>query len=223
MKRFSLLLSISILFSAQAVLAQPMVGRQQSNTMEIAPQKSQQSQRNIEPRITSQPSQRILVIPKASRDFVGEWGGHLQVDNVIGRISPPEESVVSLAFGQNNGDVFMRTTAFGNPLSHIVDTKAKVQNPRKVVLELEGIEMGNNPPLRHVEHMSLALISKDEMDCLKYVDFYLPGNSTPIASVDYHGRLKIIGDQERRALETEVLEQGEVPQSRIECHRNFGE
>src|SRR6266446_4317718 len=130
MKRFSLLLSISILSSARAVLAQPMVGRQQSNTMEIAPQKSQQSQRNIEPKITSQPSQRILVIPKASRDFVGEWGGHLQVDNVIGRISPPEESVVSLAFGQNNGDVFMRTTAFGNPLSHIVDTKAKVQNPR---------------------------------------------------------------------------------------------
>ncbi len=201
--------------------AQSLIQRQQgSNSLEIAPPVHRRQP--TAPPIVSAPSQHVLVIPSASHDFLGEWGGHLRLENVVGEIDPPDSSIVSLAFGDQGGDVFMRTTAFANPTAQIVDTTAKVVTPRKVTLKLEGMEFSNDPPLRHVERLSLALVNKDTMDCLKYVDFYRPGDSEPIASADYHGTLRLIGDVERHQLEREVEEHGEIPQSTIESRRSFG-
>jgi hypothetical protein len=168
------------------------------------------------------PAQNVLVIPKASTDFVGEWGGHVALTHATAGLSGQREAIVSLAFGVRNGEVFMQTTAFAGPNSRIVSTTARVVNPRRIEIKLEGIEYAFRPPLRHVEELYLALTRKNTIDCLKFVDFYASGARTPLISMDYHGTLHPLTPAQREALRREVAAQGEVPQIKIESSRRFG-
>ena len=168
-----------------------------------------------------QPGQNVLVIPRASRDFVGEWGGHLRLTRVLGMSPASHDSIVSLAFGESNGTVFMQTTAFASRSSQIVKTSADVVNPRTIKLRLKGLEMTFRPPIIHKEELHLALTGKNRMNCLKYVDFYLPDSERPIASMAYEGDLHILSPEERRDLTEQVLRKGQVPQQQIESSRRF--
>ncbi len=168
------------------------------------------------------PGQNVLVIPRASRDFVGEWGGHLRLTRVLGEVPAANDAIVSLAFGESKGVVFMQTTAFAGRSSQIVKTSADVVNPKTIKLRLKGLEMSFNPPIVHKEELHLALTGKDTMNCLKYVDFYVSGRDTPIASMAYEGNLHILTEPERRALRDQVLNRGQLPQKTIEGSRRFG-
>ena len=132
------------------------------------------------------------------------------------------DSIVSLAFGESNGSVFMQTTAFASRSSHILKTSADVVNPKTVKLKLRGLEMAYDPPILHKEELHLALTGKDTMNCLKYVDFYAPGQDTPIASMAYEGNLHLLSPEERRELQDQVLRRGQIPQKQIEGSRSFG-
>ncbi len=169
-----------------------------------------------------QPGQNVLVIPRASRDFVGEWGGHLRLTRVLGMSPASHDSIVSLAFGENNGTVFMQTTAFASRSSQIIKTSADVVNPKTINLKLKGLEMAFRPPIVHKEELHLALTGKNTMNCLKYVDFYQPDSDVPIASMAYEGDLHILSPEERRALTEQVLRKGQIPQQQIESSRRFG-
>jgi|SRR5579875_1103815 len=168
------------------------------------------------------PAQNVLEIPKASTDFVGEWGGHVALEHATASFPGRRDAIVSLAFGVRNGEVFMQTTAFAGPNSRIVSTTARVVNPRRIEIKLEGLEYAFHPPLRHVEELHLALTRKNTIDCLKFVDFYASGARTPLISMDYHGTLHPLTPAQREALRREVTAQGEVPQDTIESSRRFG-
>lgn len=199
------------------------IGHQGSSTLELPPLSGKQEQSIPQaPPVPMQPSQNVLVIPRASRDFVGEWGGHLHLTRVLGGVPAMPDSIVSLAFGESNGSVFMQTTAFASRSSRILKTSADVVNPKTVKLKLRGLEMAYDPPILHKEELHLALTGKDTMNCLKYVDFYTPGQDTPIASMAYEGNLHLLSPQERRDLQAQVLSRGQVPQKQIEGSRSFG-
>jgi hypothetical protein len=218
----ALALALALLAAASGAPAQ-QIGNQGSGTLELPP--ATRNQLEIQPKAPAVPmqGQNVLVIPRASRDFVGEWGGYLRLTRRVGDDAPASgDSIVSLAFGESNGDVFMQTTAFAGRSSHIVSTNAEVVNPRSIKLKLKGLEMAFNPPLIHKEELHLALTGKNTLNCLKYVDFYEPGNSVPIASLDYEGDLHLLNDEERRELEAQVLEKGQIPQKQIESSRRFG-
>ncbi|MGO9056730.1 MAG: hypothetical protein ACLQU2_04995 [Candidatus Binataceae bacterium] len=199
------------------------IGRQGASTLELPPISGKQRQTIPQaPAVPMQPGQNVLVIPRASRDFVGEWGGHLRLTRVLGGVGAAHDSIVGLAFGESNGNVFLQTTAFASRSSQILKTSADVVNPKTVKLKLKGLEMAFNPPILHKEELHLALTGKNTMNCLKYVDFYGPDSSTPIASMAYEGNLHLLSDQERRELEAQVLSKGQVPQKQIEGSRRFG-
>jgi hypothetical protein len=174
------------------------------------------------PALPRQSGGNVLVIPRASRDFVGEWGGHLHLTRALGIVPASPDSIVSLAFGETKRTVFMQTTAFARRSSQIVKTSAEVINPRMIELKLKGLEMNFNPPIVHKEELHLALTAKKTISCLKYVDFYEPGRELPIASMAYEGKLHLLTAEERRALTEQVLEKGQVPQKKIESSRSFG-
>lgn len=225
MKSWLPVICLALLAPAGAGLAQtPTLPRQGGGTLEIAPQPQPNLQQNVpqaQPTPRFEPSQSVLIIPQASREFIGEWGGKLQVRNVAGNINPPPTTIVSLLFGETDGAVYMRTTAFASPNSNILQTSAEVVNPRRVKLELKGLEIQYQPPVRHFETLTLALVGHDQMDCIKNVDLYVPGNPNPVASVHYHGTLHLLSEQERHELEREVVESGAVPQRTIEERRRF--
>src|SRR5712692_4726038 len=110
------ILALSLLILPALALAQqdvPMIEHQKSNspgTLVLPQQHSQAPPPGALPPVTLQPGQTTLTIPQASHDFIGEWGGYLQLDNVLGDINAPDEAIVGLAFGEENGTVFMRTT-----------------------------------------------------------------------------------------------------------------
>ena len=164
----------------------------------------------------------MLVIPRASRDFVGEWGGHLRLTRVLGTTPASDDSIVSLAFGESNGTVFMQTTAFAGRSSQIVDTSADVVNPKTIKVKLKGLEMAFSPPIVHKEELHLALTGKNTINCLKYVDFFQAGSDVPIVSMAYEGDLHVLSAEERRALTEQVLKKGQIPQKQIEGSRSFG-
>ena len=116
----------------------------------------------------------------------------------------------------------MQTTAFAGRSSQILKTSADVVNPKTVKLKLRGLEMAFNPPILHKEELHLALTGKDTMNCLKYVDFYAPGQVTPIASMAYEGNLHLLSPEESRQLQAQVLRKGQIPQRQIEGSRSFG-
>jgi hypothetical protein len=198
------------------------IGRQRSgsSTLEI-PQRSQAMPQKGASQ-PMQPGRNVLVIPRASRDFVGEWGGHLSLTRSVGIVPASRDSIVSLAFGETGGTVFMQTTAFASRSSQIVKTSADVVNPRTIRLKLRGLEMAFRPPIIHKEELHLALTAKSTITCLKYVDFYEPGRKVPIASMAYEGKLHLLTPEERRALTQQVLEKGQIPQQQIESSRRFG-
>jgi hypothetical protein len=217
-----LVLALAVLISAYGAQAQ-QIQHQGSGTLEVPPAPGGQTQ--VLPREPAaapmRPGQNVLVIPRASRDFVGEWGGHLRLTRVIGMAPASHDSIVSLAFGENNGTVFMQTTAFAGRSSQIVQTSADVVNPKTIKLNLKGLEMSFSPPIVHKEELHLALTGKNRMNCLKYVDFYQPGSDVAVASMAYEGDLHILTPQERRALTEQVLKKGQIPQQQIESSRRF--
>lgn len=226
MKLWVAIIALVLLVLAGAGLAQmPTLPRQGGRgTLEIAPQPQPNLPQNppqAQPTARFEPPQSMLIIPQASRDFIGEWGGKLQVQSVVGHVHPPPTTIVSLLFGETNGAVFIRTTAFADPNSNILDTSAEVIDPRRVKLKLKGLEIQYRPPVRHFETLSLALVGHDRMDCSKNVDLYVAGNPNPVASVDYHGTLRLLSAEERRELEREVIESGAIPQRTIEKRQSF--
>ncbi len=199
------------------------IGRQGSGTLEVpATGKQTQVLPQAPPAAPMQPGRNVLVIPRASRDFVGEWGGHLRLIRVLGMSPASRDSIVSLAFGETNGTVFMQTTAFASRSSQIVTTTADVTNPRTIKVKLKGLEMAFHPPIVHKEELHLALTRKNTINCLKYVDFYQSGSDVPMASMAYEGDLHILSAEERRALTEQVLKKGQIPQKQIEGSRRFG-
>src|SRR5271170_6006494 len=100
------------------------IEHQGSSTLELPPLSGKQQETIPQVTAPMQPGQNVLVIPRASRDFVGEWGGHLHLTRVLGGVPAVSDSIVSLAFGESNGSVLMQTTAFASRSSHILKTSA---------------------------------------------------------------------------------------------------
>jgi hypothetical protein len=220
---YRLLFALMLVLAMAANASAQQIGRQRSSTLELPPMpgKQQETLPRMSP-VPGAPGQNVLVIPRASHDFVGEWGGHLRLTRVLGDLPASPDSIVSLAFGERDGNVFMQTTAFAGRSSRIVKTSADVVNPKTIKLKLRGLEMAFNPPIVHKEELHLALTGRNTMNCLKYVDFYAPDSSTPIASIAYQGDLHILSAQERRELQAQVLKKGQIPQKSIESSRRFG-
>jgi hypothetical protein len=161
--------------------------------------------------------QEVLVLPQASRDFLGQWGGKLTLVNRVGEdFNPPEHNIVDLVFGERNGQVVMGATIFGNPNSQVLQTKAEAEGPTEVTLEVSGMELGADPPLRHVEKMKMELAADNLVRCTKRVDFYVPGFSRPVNEAVYEGTLRPLTVGERRRLTRDLESKDLVPRARID-------
>jgi hypothetical protein len=222
-RRRCVLLALTLVIAIPCSVRAQQIQHQSGSTLELPPTAGSQTKTLPKvPSPLSKPGQNVLVIPRASRDFVGEWGGHLRLLRVAGMEAPPSaDSIVGLAFGENSGTVFMQTTAFAERSSQIVDVRAEVLNPKTITVKLNGLETAFRPPLVHKEELHLALTSKNTINCLKYVDFYRPGLDVPFASMAYEGELRILRPEEGRALTEQVLRKGQVPQKQIEGIRRF--
>jgi len=161
------------------------------------------------------PNAQVLTLPQASTDFIGKWGGHLELTRHYGHGEPPPQTGVSLVFGEQNGGVVLATTVFGNAQAQILSTKAVTDGPRTVKLEVKGLELGDDPPLRHIEKITLEMIDKDQVECHKLVDLYVSGFHDPAMEAEYTGTLHPLTKREDRMLTEEAIRSGQVPRAQI--------
>ncbi len=161
------------------------------------------------------PNAQVLTLPQASTDFIGKWGGHLDLTRHYGHGTPPEQTGVSLVFGEQDGGVVLATTVFGNADAQILSTKATSDGPRTVKLEVQGLELGDDPPLRHIDKITLEMIDKDQVKCPKLVDLYVSGFHDPAMEAEYTGTLHPLTRREDRMLTEEAIRSGQVPRARI--------
>jgi len=161
------------------------------------------------------PNQDVLVLPQASRDFLGFWGGQLTLLNKYGDSDPPEHQMVSFTFGEREGQVVLATTVYGNANAQVLKTTAEAEGPSKVVLTLAGLDLSTQPPLRHIEKLTISLVGNNQVKCKKQMDLYVPGVSGPAAEALYEGILGPMTRREGRMISEEIIRNGEVPRATI--------
>jgi hypothetical protein len=162
------------------------------------------------------PNQEVLVLPEASHNFLGRWGGKLHLVNKYGDFDAPERSEVGLTFGERNGQVVMATTVYGSADSQVLKTEATAEGPYKVRLVVSGLDISEQPAVRHIEKMTMELAANDEVQCRKRVDFYVSGFTEPVAEAVYEGTLKPLTAREQEKLGAAILRSGAVPRARID-------
>lgn len=220
--------AVAAAIAAPRALAQssavPDIGSQGGQTLELrpsipSPQNSipQQGEGDDNTRVIPviPPNAQVLTLPQASTDFIGKWGGHLELTRKYGRGNPPEQTGVSLIFGEQNGGVVLATTVFGSASSQVLSTKAVTDGPRTVKLSVEGLELAGDPPVRHIEKVTLEMINKDQVECRKTVDLYVSGFTDPVMEAEYKGTLRPLTRREDRMLTEEAIRSGEVPRAQI--------
>ena len=190
-------------------LTLPSLGNQQASV----PQPPKSSSTKVIPVIP--PNQEVLVLPQASRDFLGFWGGQLTLLNKYGATDPPEHQMVSFTFGEREGQVVLATTVYGNANAQVLQTSAEAEGPSKVVLTLAGLDLSTQPPLRHIEKLTISLVGTSQVKCKKQMDLYVPGVSGPAAEALYEGILGPMTRHEDRLISEEIIRNGEVPRATI--------
>jgi len=161
------------------------------------------------------PNQEVLVLPQASRDFLGFWGGQLTLVNKYGDSDPPDHQMVSFTFGEREGQVVLATTVYGNANAQVLKTTAEAEGPSKVVLTLAGLDLSTQPPLRHIEKLTISLVGNDQVKCKKQMDLYVAGVPGPAAEALYEGVLGPMTRREDRMISEEIIRNGEVPRATI--------
>jgi hypothetical protein len=190
-------------------LTLPSLGNQQASV----PQPPNSGSTKVIPVIP--PNQEVLVLPQASRDFLGFWGGQLTLLNKYGETNPPDHQMVSFTFGEREGQVVLATTVYGNANAQVLRTTAEAEGPSKVVLTLAGLDLSTQPPLRHIEKLTISLVGTDQVKCKKQMDLYMPGVSGPVAEALYEGILGPMSRREDRLISEEIIRNGEVPRATI--------
>lgn len=190
-------------------LTLPSLGNQQASV----PQPPKSASTKVIPVIP--PNQEVLVLPQASRDFLGFWGGQLTLLNKYGETDPPEHQMVSFTFGEREGQVVLATTVYGNANAQVLQTTAEAEGPSKVVLTLAGLDLSTHPPLRHIEKLTISLVGNEQVKCKKQMDLYVPGVSGPVAEALYEGILGPMSRREDRMISEEIIRNGEVPRATI--------
>ena len=161
------------------------------------------------------PNQEVLVLPQASRDFLGFWGGQLTLVNKYGDTEPPDHQMVSFTFGERDGQVVLATTVYGNADAQVLSTTAEAEGPSKVKLTLSGLDLSTQPPLRHIEKLVISLSGNNRVTCTKQMDLYEPGMSGPIAEAVYEGMLGPMSRREDQMIGEEIIRNGEIPRATI--------
>jgi hypothetical protein len=155
--------------------------------------------------------QQVLILPQASRDFIGKWGGHLTLDHHSDNVEPPETTVVSVLFGERDGGVVLATDVLANRNINVLRATADSDGPRAVTVTVQAVDFTPRPPLRQVNKLTLRLVSPDQVECDQLADFYITGISHPIAEVEYTGTLKALTRREDRILGEEAAASGKEP------------
>ncbi len=221
--------AVFVLAGASAPAQDTLTIPRQGDAPQLSPPiQGSQSQRPFEPRPNDEntriipvipPSAQVLVLPRVSTDFIGKWGGHLQLAYKTGVGRMPQSTIVSLIFGKRAGQVVLATTVFGSASAQILETKADSEGPRAVKIVLKGVDLSTQPAMQHVEKLHLDLESNNLVHCRKTVTLYVPGPGQ-IMEAEYDGDLRALTPREDRALSEEVLRQaqehGYIPRARIE-------
>jgi len=152
------------------------------------------------------PNQEVLVLPQASRDFLGNWGGDLTLVTKFGPSDPPEHPVMSFMFGDRGGQVVLATTVFGNPDTQVLKTTADSDGPDKVKLEVAALDLRQDPPVRHIEKLTFELAGPNRVRVTRRVDFYVPGYSGPAAEAVTDEMIRRTGNVPRA-----TIDEGDAP------------
>ena len=161
------------------------------------------------------PNQEVLVLPQASRDFLGHWGGGLSLVSKFGPSDAPEHLPISFKFGERGGQVALATTVFANPNVQILKTRADSAGPSEVKFEVVAMNLGSESPVRHVEKVTITLDGANRVRVIRRIDFYVSGQPDPVAGAVYQGSLSVITGRESDMFSQQALRDGMTPMERI--------
>jgi hypothetical protein len=149
----------------------------------------------------------LMFLPKANLSFVGNWGGHLKVQGGAASASATLKVVpASFYFGEQNGEVYLRTNLYGNPQWSVVKTAVKVINPQSVEFRVDSICKTCTPPQREQQVTSLSLINSSQLDAKVYT--YSDAGGGGPSELTYSGTLHPLTPAELDAIDREVERDG---------------
>src|SRR5579875_199878 len=156
------------------------------------------------------PDANLLYLPHADTGFVGTWGGTVHVVSVSGQGRPATTGGVPMSylFGERNGEVFLKTRVYGDPIWPVVKSAVKVLSPKSVEFTLNSVCASCMPPVSQTETTRLTLIANDKLsaECETYA-FASGGGHV---DVKYAGTLHPLTPQELEQLDAKVREEGKL-------------
>jgi hypothetical protein len=193
------------------------------------PGRNQNGLQQVNPAENDEEDTGVLILPRATKEFVGHWGGRIYLLSHAGAFRPRQSSPTSLEFGQrSDGTVFVKTAVWGRPTQGQPVATAQVVDPKKIKIRVSHSVAEGSEVLRVVQTYSLILKRDHVLDCLESVLIYANSASglgypydQPKLSANYHGALRILKPQEADDLKSELLSEGYVPRVAVEGERSL--
>jgi hypothetical protein len=149
----------------------------------------------------------LMFLPKANLSFVGDWGGHLQVQGSASAVAAAKFKSVpaSFFFGQQNGEVYLTTNLYGNPKWKVVKTRVKVIDPQNIEFSVDSLCQSCTPPQREQQVTRLTLVNSSELQAKVY-SYSAAGGAQ--GELSYSGTLHPLTTTELDAIDREVRRDG---------------
>jgi hypothetical protein len=224
---------LQLLLRAEAVLAGSadlLIRPQGSQTPQMSSRQGSQRSGSLRSlRRQNENDGDVLILPQATREFVGQWGGHLYLLSYGGAFQPKQSSPTSLEFGQrSDGTIFVRTEVWGQSVDGGTHATARVLSPERIRIQVEHVVDVGSQTFRVAQRYSVILKRKGVLDCIESTQVYGGAIASlgdpyeaPAFSANYRGSLLIITDEEAAKLRAELLSRGYVPESSVEGQGNF--
>jgi hypothetical protein len=157
--------------------------------------------------------QGMLLLPNASHEFLGTWGGYKRLDN-------GERSAEAFTFGVQKGSVYLAFEYYGWSDCKVNQKTVDILNTRRIELTIESICQIQGIAVRQVDNTRLSLTGGSTMQDDSRLSYFSQGFNTEVAHMNAHASLRLLTQTEAIALEKvinkDITDRGLSDQGRVE-------
>jgi hypothetical protein len=171
-----------------------------------------------------QPS-NLLILPRASQGFGGEWNGLLKQvlppepnGSKSKWVDVPEEREVGLRFDLRDGEVAARTSIWGAEDLRIIESSGQVLAPNHIKFSIESLYAAQpgNQPIWMVQEID-ATLGGGAIQCAETILYYRTPGADPYETKVFVGTLRPISQAESQAMRELNEKQGLTRHGTVEA------
>ena len=140
--------------------------------------------------VRNQATQNVLVLPRVSRGFLGEWHGEVVPKHLTGKPSQLENrEEVGLSLWDREGEVVMHTGIWGGDASQLIRSGARVLGPEHFVFWDETLVDQSGETVWLTSEYDAKLTPQSTIELTETVKYLNTPGADPFRIAEYRGTL----------------------------------